>query len=234
MKTCAMKKKPRQRAARIQSSVALFFFVVVASLSGCAHSPAKPESPARSHSLHVQGDFATYTYTGTHVGETVKVHYNVERVDQLLVRFQVEAERDGEKRSWVQELVDTPANRDTNTMKAVYVKREGQWKQLPNTDNRDLKVLYEWTLPNGTFRQGGKAFPYSSWTEVGGERFPTRCVDVDGHLGLVPVTMHRCESDDFPWRHLEASIRAQATNELLWGVVLESNGRVEQPTPEQK
>jgi len=223
-----MSEIPMKQATFIKSSF-VFFFLLGTGLSGCAHVPAEPDPPPRSHSLHVEGDFATYTYTGTHVGETVKVHYSVEHVDHLLVRFQVEAERDGEKRNWVQEIVDTPKNRDTNNMKAVYVRREGQWKELPNIDNKDLRALYEWTLPKGTFRQAGKAFPYTSWTEVGGQRFPTQCVDVDGHLGFVPVTMHRCESDEFPWRHLEADIRAQATNELLWGVVLESNGRVEQP-----
>ena len=119
-------------------------------------------------------------------------------------------------------------------MTAVYILREGEWRQLPNPDNRDLKQLYEWTLPKGTFRQASKAFPYSSWTQVGDKRFATRCLDVDGHMGLIPVTMHKCESDDFPWRHLEASIHAQATNELLWSVSLESNGRVSQEEPAQR
>ena len=218
------------RAPRLEHSLrnrlllALPFLLFV----GCAHVSPSSEPPSRAHSLHTKGEFATYEYSGSQIGGTVKVHYTVEEVDGLHVRFRVETEREDETKMWIQELEDTAFNRDNNKIKAIYVMHQGEWKQLPNVNNSDLKTLYEWTLPQGTFKQAGKAFPYQSWMEVGGTRYPTRCMDVDGHLGLVPVTMHRCESDEFPWRHLEASIRAQATNELLWGVTLKSNGRLEQ------
>ena len=124
----------------------------------------------------------------------------------------------------MQDLRDTRDNRAANKMEAIYVEREGAWTPVPNVDNKGLLSLYEWTLPNGSFRQSGTPFPYVSSAQLGQEALPTTCVDVDGHLGQTPATMNRCESQEFPWLHVEATLKAQATGETLWRVEVESFG----------
>jgi len=201
-------------------------FALLMALSGCAHIPQAHKEGERKASPHKVGDFAVYKYSGSHLPLPVFVRYEVAEVDGLLVRFMVRATAGDQERLWMQDLRDTLSNRASNKMEAIYVERNGEWAPLPNVDNKDLFALYAWTLPKGSFRQGGTPFPYASSSQLGQDAIPTTCVDVDGHLGQTPATMNRCESEDFPWLHIEATLRAQATGDILWKVELESFGQM--------
>lgn len=203
------------------------FLALSITLAGCAFTgPLLPDDASQKESLLRTGDYVVYAYSGSQIPVPVFVEYKVEEVNGLRVQIRVKASMGEEERRWIQEFIDTTENKSNNRIEALYEEVNGEWKLSANPDNRDLMRLYSWTLPNGVFQPKGKAYPYASSAQLGDSVVSTRCMDVDGMLEQIPSSLNRCESDSFPWTHIDATIVSQASGKVLWKVFMESYGNI--------
>lgn len=210
------------------------FLPLVALGVGCAHSGAERdrEISLLPPSRHTVGDFATYVYEGADLPLPVIVNYRVLEVRGARVRLSVTMTRDDETKTWLQDIVDTPENRKSSKVESVHSQSPtGEWSTLQQPDTDELETLFAWTIPRGQFVQTGNAFPFPQPIVVGEQKFLARCLDVDGHLALTPVSLSRCESEEFVWTHFSAAMSQQSDGEILWSVRLDGFGHEALPAP---
>lgn len=200
------------------------FPALILFICGCASTQPSVSGDSPSMLHYTAGDFVVYQYSGENLKATASLRQTITEVKDNHVHIDLIASKEGSQKRWSQVMSVNPTNPGDTTVEELFEWVGPQKQRLENDSNEDLQRLYAWTLPGDVFRPSSSPRIYASVGTIGTTHIQTRCVEVDGEMGRVPVSMLTCDSKEFLWYHVESTLTRQEDGKVLWQTRVEDFG----------